>query len=152
VFLIFILPTSIWPRIPFNKLKTSLIAFTAHTGFNAILVAGKGVWDAKPRGGLNSANPAWRNNTIVHLGKLLRCTHQALNTVLCDSYDRPLAAAQQYRENGGPGISRAAGRRDSQIGALLRGLYQRGRRRQTQLPADVLGLQLSAAAEHQEAA
>jgi FAD/FMN-containing dehydrogenase len=37
-------------------------------GFGGNLVSGPGVWNAVPRGGSNSVNPAWRNGTINHIG------------------------------------------------------------------------------------
>jgi FAD/FMN-containing dehydrogenase len=54
--------------VPFKELKSALVATAGTAGFNGIMVTGKGVWDAKPRGG-NAVNPAWRNNTMVHLGE-----------------------------------------------------------------------------------
>jgi hypothetical protein len=54
--------------VSFEELKSTLVTFAGMSGFNGIMVTGKGVWDAKPRGGGDAVNPAWRNNTMVHLG------------------------------------------------------------------------------------
>ncbi|KAK2606619.1 hypothetical protein N8I77_005354 [Diaporthe amygdali] len=52
---------------PFEKLKQALKTAAGSSGFNGILGAGPGVWDASPRGGGNAVHPAWRNHTVVHL-------------------------------------------------------------------------------------
>ncbi|KAL1873923.1 hypothetical protein Daus18300_003795 [Diaporthe australafricana] len=52
---------------PFEKLKLALKAAAGTSGLSGILGAGPGVWNARPRGGGNAVNPAWRNNTVVHL-------------------------------------------------------------------------------------
>ncbi|KAK4187718.1 putative FAD-linked oxidoreductase YvdP [Podospora australis] len=52
---------------PFERLKQALKTAAGPFGLNGILGAGLGVWNAHPRGGGNAVNPAWRNNTVVHL-------------------------------------------------------------------------------------
>jgi hypothetical protein len=49
-----------------NALKEAIRAFTPPGSSSApYLVSGKGVWDAVPRGGSNSVNPAWRK-ALMH--------------------------------------------------------------------------------------
>jgi hypothetical protein len=55
--------------VPFGELKQTLKTASGPLGLNGIMVAGKGVWDAKPCGGSDSVNPAWRNGTVVHLSE-----------------------------------------------------------------------------------
>lgn len=42
--------------------------FLGTAGGRLYMVSGKGVWDAKPRGGSDAINPAWRK-ALVHAGK-----------------------------------------------------------------------------------
>ena len=46
----------------------ALIKFLGSAGGRLYMVSGKGVWDAKPRGGNTAINPAWRK-TLIHAGK-----------------------------------------------------------------------------------
>lgn len=42
--------------------------FLGAKGGRLYMVSGKGVWDAKPRGGSDAVNPAWRK-ALIHAGK-----------------------------------------------------------------------------------
>ena len=57
-------------------------------GFGGNLVSGPGVWNAVPRGGSNSVNPAWRNGTINHIG--ITVTWPPLNATTRDTKQRLL--------------------------------------------------------------
>lgn len=46
----------------------ALVDFLGPAGGRLYMVSGTGVWDAKPRGGGNAINPAWRK-ALVHAGK-----------------------------------------------------------------------------------
>lgn len=46
----------------------ALIDFLGDSGGRLYMVSGKGVWDAKPRGGSNAVNPAWRKS-LIHAGE-----------------------------------------------------------------------------------
>lgn len=85
---------------PFEKLKQALKTAAGSSGFNGILGAGPGVWDASPRGGGNAVHPAWRNHTVVHLGKQpqppsrrLRRTHMIV--IVLGALWMPAQAAQE---------------------------------------------------------
>lgn len=59
--------------LPPNTLKEdtfggALVDFLGPAGGRLYMVSGTGVWDAKPRGGGNAINPAWRK-ALVHAGK-----------------------------------------------------------------------------------
>jgi hypothetical protein len=65
--------------LPAEALTANLTAVkVALQGFNPVgtsglsvdFVSGKGVWNAKPRGGSDSVNPAWRK-AVIHLSKYL---------------------------------------------------------------------------------
>jgi hypothetical protein len=47
----------------------ALMEFLGDAGGRLYMISGKGVWNAKPRGGGNAINPAWRK-TLIHAGKL----------------------------------------------------------------------------------
>lgn len=51
-----------------SAFRDSLIEFLGDAGGRLYMVSGKGVWDAKPRGGSNAVNPAWRK-ALIHAGK-----------------------------------------------------------------------------------
>ena len=46
----------------------ALITFLGESGGRLYMVSGRGVWDAKPRGGSDAVNPAWRK-ALVHAGE-----------------------------------------------------------------------------------
>ena len=46
----------------------ALIDFVGPAGARLYMVSGKGVWNAKPRGGSNAVNPAWRK-ALIHAGQ-----------------------------------------------------------------------------------
>lgn len=46
----------------------ALVDFLGPTGGRLYMVSGTGVWDAKPRGGGDAVNPAWRK-ALIHAGK-----------------------------------------------------------------------------------
>lgn len=48
--------------------QDALIQFLGQSGGRLYMVSGKGVWNAEPRGGGNSVNPAWRK-ALIHAGK-----------------------------------------------------------------------------------
>lgn len=52
-----------------DDFRDALIEFVGDSGARLYMVSGKGVWDAKPRGGSDAVNPAWRKSSI-HAGKL----------------------------------------------------------------------------------
>ena len=45
----------------------ALITFLGDSGGRLYMVSGRGVWNAKPRGGSDAVNPAWRK-ALVHAG------------------------------------------------------------------------------------
>lgn len=51
-----------------NAFGDALVDFLGPAGGRLYMVAGAGVWDAKPRGGGNAINPAWRK-ALIHAGK-----------------------------------------------------------------------------------
>jgi hypothetical protein len=51
-----------------TALKVALQGASANSGLQIDLVSGKGVWNAKPRGGSDSVNPAWRK-ALIHVSK-----------------------------------------------------------------------------------
>jgi hypothetical protein len=51
-----------------NALIGALIDFVGESGGRLMMVSGKGVWDAEPRGGSDAVNPAWRK-ALIHAGK-----------------------------------------------------------------------------------
>jgi hypothetical protein len=51
-----------------DAFRDALIDFMGDVGGRLYMVSGKGVWDAKPRGGSDAVNPAWRK-TLIHAGK-----------------------------------------------------------------------------------
>ena len=51
-----------------DALIDALIDFLGDSGGSLYMVSGKGVWDAKPRGGNDAVNPAWRK-ALIHAGK-----------------------------------------------------------------------------------
>ena len=64
--------------------KLAFEKFAAGGQATAYIVSGRGVWNAKPRGGGTSVNPAWRR-TVVHASKffvlfffILERSHQAV--------------------------------------------------------------------------
>ena len=57
-------------------------------GFGGNIVSGPGVWHAKPRGGGNSVNPAWRNGTVDHV--TITVTFPPLNATARDDQHRLL--------------------------------------------------------------
>jgi hypothetical protein len=46
----------------------ALVRFLGTSGGRLYMVSGEGVWNAKPRGGSNAVNPAWRK-ALIHAGK-----------------------------------------------------------------------------------
>jgi hypothetical protein len=63
-----------------NALKEAIKTFTPPDSSSApYLVAGKNVWDAVPRGGSNSVNPAWRK-AYMHFSKSRSFSSQCLMT------------------------------------------------------------------------
>lgn len=53
---------------PADQVKAALKGATGSIGYaNVNMVAGKGVWNAKPAGGSNAVNPAWRK-AYLHFG------------------------------------------------------------------------------------
>jgi phytoene dehydrogenase-like protein len=51
-----------------DAFSNALVDFLGPAGGRLYMVSGSGVWDAKPRGGSNAINPAWRK-ALVHAGK-----------------------------------------------------------------------------------
>ena len=51
-----------------DALIDALVKFLGDSGGGLYMVSGKGVWDAKPRGGGDAVNPAWRK-ALIHAGK-----------------------------------------------------------------------------------
>ncbi|KAJ6016193.1 hypothetical protein N7540_010784 [Penicillium herquei] len=51
-----------------DAFQNALIEFLGEAGGRLYMVSGKGVWDAKPRGGGNAVNLAWRK-ALIHAGK-----------------------------------------------------------------------------------
>lgn len=51
-----------------ESFSTALATFAGEAGARLYMVAGKGVWNAVPRGGSNAVNPAWRK-ALIHAGK-----------------------------------------------------------------------------------
>lgn len=51
-----------------DAFRDALIDFMGEAGGRLYMVSGRGVWDAKPRGGSDAVNPAWRK-TLIHAGK-----------------------------------------------------------------------------------
>lgn len=51
-----------------DAMKDALVTFAGEAGTSLYMVSGKGVWDAEPRGGSDSVNPAWRK-ALIHAGK-----------------------------------------------------------------------------------
>lgn len=51
-----------------DALGDALIDFVGESGARLYMVSGRGVWNAKPRGGSDAVNPAWRK-ALIHAGK-----------------------------------------------------------------------------------
>jgi hypothetical protein len=51
-----------------DSFRGALVDFLGNSGGRLYMVSGKGVWDAKPRGGSDAVNPAWRKE-LIHAGK-----------------------------------------------------------------------------------
>lgn len=79
--------------VPMSDLMKTIKAATPlgddpRGGFGGNIVSGPGVWNATPRGGGNSVNPAWRDGTVVHVG--ITVTWQPLNGTARDSQQQLL--------------------------------------------------------------
>ena len=51
-----------------DAIMDALVDFVGEAGARLYMVSGKGVWNAKPRGGSDAVNPAWRK-ALIHAGK-----------------------------------------------------------------------------------
>ena len=51
-----------------DALINALVDFVGESGGRLMMVSGKGVWNAEPRGGSNAVNPAWRK-ALIHAGE-----------------------------------------------------------------------------------
>jgi len=111
-----------------TKTRAALEKFSAGGQATVFIVSGKGVHNAKPRGGGNSVLPAWRN-VYVHASAFfgsrgfpfLRKTW----LTLC-SYRRSMAATKSGVSSPGPPGVRILGVRPARAGAEHGRLHERG--------------------------
>lgn len=70
-----------------DTLKNALITFLGVSGARLYMVSGKGVWNAKPRGGSDAVNPAWRK-ALIHAGQSLYWNRKVQILIFCSNFPR----------------------------------------------------------------
>ena len=88
-----------------DALTEALVDFLGASGGRLYMVSGRGVWNAKPRGGSDAVNPAWRK-ALIHAGKssyltdlerkVVRFCSDTYSTVTSQDWT-PLNATQQAK-------------------------------------------------------
>lgn len=114
-----------------EPLKKALQAATEGTEMiDFYLLGGKGVHNAKPRGGSNAVNPGWRK-AYVHTRKFTGRAYLKLGgsqlTRFRNSSHGPIQAVRQGRREKGEGAARQRVRATPQTDAQHGGVHQRGR-------------------------